>query len=99
MKSDKIEYFRFDDLKTGILMGGKPYILAHGDFNTLFEVRTPLGQIDLLEKLGSVLRYGDGLTRDGDTKLQAIREVSEQLRPLFIPFDTIASDAGHLEVY
>ncbi len=80
-------------------MGGKPYILAHGDFNTLYEVRTPLGQIDLLEKLGEVLRYGDGLTKTGDTKLQAIREVSEQLRSLFIPFDSIAQDAGHLEVY
>jgi hypothetical protein len=99
MKSDKIEYFRFDDLKTGILMGGKPYILAQGDFNALYEVRTPLGQIDLLEKLGDVLRYGEGLGKAAETKNKAIKEVSEQLRSLFIPFESIAPEAGHLEVY
>ena len=51
MKSDKVEYIRFDDLKTGILMGDKPYILAYGDFNSLREVRTPMSQIELLEAL------------------------------------------------
>ena len=30
MQSERVEYIRFDDLKTGILIPGKPYLLTHG---------------------------------------------------------------------
>ena len=97
MKSERIEYLRFDDLSTGILMGGKPYLLAHGDFNSLQEVKTPIGQLDLLEKLGQSLRYRltEGTKND---KWAAIQEFSDQIQPFFIDFKAISQETQHLEL-
>lgn len=102
MKSEKVEYIRFDDLKTGILMGGKPYLISHGDFSSLREVKTPLSQIDLLENLGQNLRY-DGLVPTKD-KHDAIQEFSDHIHPFFVDLKEILNGASsedvlHLEVF
>ncbi|PCJ94425.1 MAG: hypothetical protein COA50_11730 [Flavobacteriaceae bacterium] len=99
MKSDKIEYIRFDDLKTGILMGGKPYLLAHGGLSSFQEVRTPLSQIDLLEKLGNQLRYHGNPEASAKDKWESIKEFSNHIRPFFIDLDKISQDTTHLEVF
>lgn len=99
MKSHKVEYIRFDDLNTGILMGNKPYILSHGDFSSLREVRTPMGQIELLEELGDRLRYDSSAMIGKEDKWETIKKCSDQIRSLFIDCDKIPEDISHLEVY
>ena len=99
MKSDKVEYIRFDDLKTGILMGDKPYILAHGDSTSLKEIRTPMGHIDLLEQLGEQLRYDTNTAGNAKEKWEAIKRCSDQIETLFIDLEKLPKDVGHLELF
>ncbi|GGW37133.1 CHAT domain-containing protein [Arenibacter certesii] len=99
MKSDKIEYIRFDDLSTGILMGNKPYILSHGDFCSLQEVRTPMGQIELLEQLGEQLRYDSKTSGTAMEKWETIKKCSDQIHSLFLGLDRLPNDISHLEIY
>jgi len=107
MKSEKVEYIRFDDLQTGILMGNKPYILARGDLSSLQEVRMPFDQIELLEALGDRLRY-DSSSKDNpnaspddarDDKWDAIHKCSDQIRSMCLDLDTLPDDVSHLELY
>ncbi len=99
MKSLKIEYIRFDDLQTGILMGNKPYILSHGDFNSLQQVHTPMGQLDLLEELADHLRYEGTTVRTTEEKWEAIKKCSDQLRTLFYNLDGLLEGISHLELF
>ena len=80
-------------------MGDKPYILAHGDFNSLQEVRTPLGQIELLNQLSEQLRYNSGSVAAPGMKWEAIKKCSEQIRPFFIDLDALPENVDHIEVF
>ena len=103
MKSEKVEYIRFNDLETGILMGGKPYLVSHGDLNSYKEAKTPVDQIELLEKLAQYLRYD--ATISPNSKLDAIREFSNHIYPFFVDLNKIAGNSSktssiiHLEVF
>jgi len=99
MQSDKVEYIRFDTLETGILMGGKPYLLSHGTHNSYLEVRTPLSQMDLLNELGEQLRYDNGSDASEEEKWKAIQNFSDRIHSFFIDFDSIPEKTSHLEVF
>lgn len=103
MQSDSVEYIRFDDLETGILMNGKPYLLTHGKQNSFKEVRTPMSQMDLINELGKRLRYDQeaGISQEEQEKEKwaAIKKFSDRIHDFFIPFHTIDQKTAHLEVF
>ena len=103
MQSDSVEYIRFDDLETGILIPGKPYLLTHGKQNSFKEVRTPMSQMELLNELGKHLRYGaeSGVSAEEQEKQkwEAIKKFSDRIHDFFVPFHTIDKNTQHLEVF
>lgn len=103
MRSESVEYIRFDDLETGILIPGKPYLLTHGKQNSFKEVRTPISQMELLNELGKQLRYvsesGVSTEEQEKQKWEAIKKFSDRIHDFFIPFDTVGQKTEHLEVY
>ena len=103
MQSDNIEYIRFDDLETGILMGGKPYLLTHGKQNSFTEVRTPMSQMELLNELGKRLRYepepGISAEEQEAEKWAAIKKFSDRIHKFFIPFKDVDPETTHLEIF
>jgi len=99
MKSEKIEYIRFDDLTTGILMGGKPYIFTHGNSSSSKQVLTPYNQIDLLEKIADTLRYDNSVGDSNDIKQKAIEDFSDKIKSLLLDIDDFPIDTKHLELY
>ncbi|HET9277301.1 MAG TPA: hypothetical protein VFN95_03925 [Flavitalea sp.] len=81
MNSVLIEYLRFNNLNTGVLRGGEPYILAHKNL-PVRQVFTPVEQYDLLEKLGDCMRYHSEISNSD--KWKTIIEISNQIKELFI---------------
>lgn len=80
-------------------MGDKPYILAEGNFSSLREVRTPVGQIELLDELADHLRYDTKAGQTAEEKWKAIEKCSAQIEPFFMDFSNLNADVAHLEVY
>ncbi len=80
-------------------MGDKPYILVEGDFSSLREVRTPVGQIELLDELADQLRYDSKAAQTTEEKWKAIEKCSAQIKSFFIDFSHLNKDVSHLEIY
>jgi hypothetical protein len=99
MKSERIEFIRFDDLTTGILMGGKPYILTYGNSHSSKQVITPYNQIDLLEKISDILRYNNLISTSIDIKKNEIESFSNKIKPLLVDIDDLTNGTHHLELY
>jgi hypothetical protein len=62
MRSELIEYFRFNSAETGILRPGDPYLLVRGD-EPARQVEVPIKHVEFLRKLDR-LRYGSQTTQD-----------------------------------
>jgi CHAT domain len=62
MRSELIEFFRFNSTETGILRPGDPYLLVRGD-EPARQVEVPIRHVDFLRKLDR-LRYGSRTSED-----------------------------------
>lgn len=70
MRSQLIEYLRFDDLQTGMLRKGDRYLLVRGD-EPVRDIPIPVDHIDFLRRLKK-LRYGV----DRDERREAIDQLA-----------------------
>src|SRR5688572_22242264 len=81
MESVLIEYFRFDDLDTGVLAKGKRYLLACKN-KTVKEVVTQESHLNLLMQLSGFLRYDSNVSND--EKWKTITSISNTIKEIFI---------------
>jgi hypothetical protein len=72
MRSLLLEFHRFNDLDTGLLRKGDPYLVVAGDRHLPREVKAPMGQ-QQFNTLVRALRY----EKDAQARLNALKEVGE----------------------
>jgi hypothetical protein len=92
MRSQLIEYFRFDDFGTGILRKGDKYLLVWGN-DPVHQVEVPIGHAEFLRKLDR-LRYGTKTStserQDALDELSAV--VTEMLGSVTLPAGAVQLD-------
>lgn len=85
MRSDLIEYSRFNQLDTGVLGMGNAYLRARAS-EPILEVKSPFDHEQLLRTLGK-LRYKSELSEDAKWKL--IQTLSDDIKAFFIGAETV----------
>lgn len=85
MQSILIEYLRFDDLNTGVLMPDKSYLRLKAS-EPVGSVKTTIGHKELLQKLYD-LRYEGDFTQE--EKQKKITELSYQIKSFMADFTSI----------